>query len=535
MIANLRAQRSALEQHSAELARANGEAQLARAAAEQASQLKSEFLANMSHELRTPLNSIINFTRILASGMRGPVNLDQIDYLNRVRTSGEHLLGLINDILDLSKIESGRMELYAESIQVAEIIQGVMSTASGLTKGKPIELYQEIALGLPLIEADRTRLRQILLNLISNAAKFTERGSIAVQARFDGAHILVSVTDTGIGIAPEHLGAIFEEFRQIESATNRRYEGTGLGLAICRKLVELHGGKIWLESTPGIGSTFTFSLPVAGALPGAAEAALVASAEVRGVPVLVIDDDPAAIEIVATYLAHDGYSVYGITDSRRAIEEARLIRPAAIILDVLMPYKDGWEVLAELKEDAELCAVPVVLFSIVEERKLGFYLGASAYLIKPVDADELRTTVTRLVAGDATILVIDDDPNALEIVSHQLEQAGAYRVVTASGGQLGLDRVSDARPDLIVLDLMMPEVDGFTVLDALERQPGSRDIPVIVLTAKDLTAQERDFLHHRVSGLLLKGQTPEDLLLGKVRDLLRPAALSATPAETGKE
>jgi signal transduction histidine kinase/CheY-like chemotaxis protein len=499
----------------------------ARVAAEQANQLKSQFLANMSHELRTPLNSIINFTRILITGMRGPVNEQQVDYLNRVRSSGEHLLGLINDILDLSKIEAGRMELYTEPLHINEIVEGIMATAAGLTKGKPIELCQMIAADLSVVEADRTRLRQILLNLISNAAKFTDAGTITIRASQAEDHIVLSVADTGIGIAPEHLATVFEEFRQIDGDTNRRYEGTGLGLAICRRLVELHGGRIWVESIPKAGTTFSFSLPTLAAPPQPTAAPTTLHRE--GIPILVIDDDPGAIEIVSAYLGQDGYAVYGVTDSRRALEEARLIQPQAIILDVLMPHKDGWEVLTELKADPSLRIIPVALYTIVDEQKLGFYLGASAYLTKPIDADDLRATAARLVASDATVLVIDDDANTREIVLRQLEQAGSYRVMTADGGQAGLEHIAAAAPDLIILDLMMPEVDGFAVLDQLDRQPHTRDIPVIVLTAKDLTIREHEILSQRVNGLLMKGLTSPDQLLGKVSTLLGRSAVLAAP------
>jgi signal transduction histidine kinase/CheY-like chemotaxis protein len=502
----------------ASLQAAMAEAQAARASAEQASELKTQFLANMSHELRTPLNSIINFTRILNAGLRGPVTPEQRDYLSRVRQSGEHLLGLINDILDLSKIESGRMELYTEPVQVAELIQGVLATTAGLTKDKPIELHQELAPHLPPVAADRTRLRQILLNLLSNAAKFTASGAITVRAQHTGEHLVLSVSDTGIGIAPEHLVTIFEEFRQLEGSANRRYEGTGLGLAICRRLVELHGGQLWVESTLGVGSTFAFSLPIVPSVP--ASLATLATSTSVGIPVLVVDDDPAAIEIVAAYLERDGYAVYGLTDSRQVLEAARLVRPAAIILDVMMPHKDGWEVLGELKAEPELQVVPVALYTIVEEQKLGFYLGASAYLTKPIDADQLRTALGRLVGVDATILLIDDDPDTCEIVTQQLEQVGGYHVLVAGGGQSGLAQVAVVQPDLIILDLMMPEVDGFAVLEALERGAETRGIPVIVLTSKELSVHERAYLQQRVRGLLRKGITSPEQLLGRVRALL---------------
>ncbi len=282
--------------------------------------------------------------------------------------------------------------------------------------------------------------------------------------------MIISVSDTGIGIASEYLTTIFEEFRQLEGTANRRYEGTGLGLAICRKLVQLHGGELWVESTPDVGSTFTFSLPLALRTPAVVGCATLATSSSTGIPVLVVDDDPTTIEIVAAYLEHDGYAVYGLTDSRPVLAEARALRPAAIILDVMMPHKDGWEVLAELKSEPQLQTVPIVLYTIMEEQKQGFYLGASAYLTKPIDADQLRATLEQLVGHEATVLVIDDDSNACDIVTAQLEAVGSYQVVTAKGGQAGLAQVAAAPPDLIILDLMMPDVDGFAVLAALEQQ-----------------------------------------------------------------
>jgi CheY-like chemotaxis protein len=298
-----------------------------------------------------------------------------------------------------------------------------------------------------------------------------------------------------------------------------------LGLAICRKLVELHGGELWATSRSGVGSTFTFSLPVLTTPVPSVATATLATASSAGIPVLVIDDDPAAIEIVAAYLDQDGYAVYGLTDSRRALEAARQLQPAAIILDVLMPHQDGWEVLAALKAEPRLQVVPIVLYTIVEEQKLGFYLGASAYLTKPIDADELRATLARLIGSEATVLVIDDDPNTCETLSVQLAESGGYQVVTAAGGQAGLERVALAAPDLIILDLMMPEVDGFAVLAALEQQAATRAIPVIVLTAKELSAAEHADLQQRVRGLLTKGATPPEQLLRKVRALIRAPAL----------
>jgi signal transduction histidine kinase/DNA-binding response OmpR family regulator len=518
----------------AQLEQIAAQAKAAREVAEQANRMKSQFLANMSHELRTPLNSIINFTRILLVGTRGPVTDGQADYLTRVRHSGEHLLGLINDILDLSKIEAGRMELFKETLAIGEVIHSVHSTALGLTKDKPIKLHYELAPDLPPIEADRTRVRQILLNLLSNAAKFTEEGQIIMRVERAGEQLLLSVSDTGIGIPADQLTTIFEEFRQVESDSDRAYGGTGLGLAISRRFVELHGGKIWAESTLGAGSTFFFSLPLnAAAQPAAPLLVAPESAlEQDGPTILVVDDDDAAVEIIGTYLRPDGYRVVSVTDSRQALAQARLLAPAAIILDVFMPHKDGWEVLTELKADAELAEVPVVLYTIADEQRLGYHLGASAYLLKPIDEQHLRQTLSQLVGPSATIVAIDDDPDALEITAQQLSQLGSHRVVRASNGIDGLARVRETQPDVIILDLMMPELDGFAVLDQLKADPQTAAIPVVVLTARELSAQEHSWLRGQVSALLAKGETSTEQLLHKLSEVVATVTTSAvTTAE----
>ncbi len=499
------------------------EACAARQVAEQANEMKSRFLANMSHELRTPLNSIINFTRILSAGMRGPVNEGQVDYLNRVHASGEHLLGLINDILDLSKIEAGRMDLHLEPCNLERLLEGIMSTAIGLVKDKPVVLQQEIAPDLPTVSIDATRIRQVLLNLLSNAAKFTDAGTITVRAMFEKPSIVISVTDTGIGIPADKIESIFDEFRQVDDGSARSYEGTGLGLAICKRLIEMHHGHISVESTPGVGSTFSFSLlaqPPCCDIPPCYELDTK-----NGIPVLVIDDDPCSIEIVSSYLQRDGYAVYGIQDSQTVLDKARQMTPAVIILDILMPNLDGWNLLTAFKQDADLKTIPIILYSIMDEQQRGFTLGASAYLIKPIDEDLLRETVANVVGPQATILVVDDDPNMRELLSHHLTHVHGYHVVTAHDGQAGLDYIAATPPDLIILDLMMPNVDGFTVLEQLDTQPHTSAIPVIVLTARDLNHDECEYLNKRVANLLSKSITPPEHIPKKVHALLANHAL----------
>ncbi len=508
----------------------------AQAVAEEANALKSRFIANMSHELRTPLNSIINFTYILNSGMRGPVTEGQREYLDRVYASGEHLLGMINDILDLSKIEAGRMDLFKEEVSLDELLRSTLSSAVGLTKDRPVTLHHELAEGLPHIAVDKTRIRQVLLNLLSNAAKFTDAGSITVRVWQQGTELITSITDTGIGIPADKLDAIFEEFRQGDEGSDRSYQGTGLGLPICKRLVEMHGGHIWVESEVGVGSTFFFSLPLL------IESADETSEQVHaiavpdettppGIPIVVVEDDPSAIEIIATYLQPEGYTLYPVTDSRQTLAEVQRRQPVAIILDILMPHKDGWEVLSDLKADPDLHDIPVICYTIVDNARLGFSLGASAYLVKPVAPKVLRETVHRLVGQRGHILVIDDDPLVRDMVPRYLKHNG-YEVVAVADGQTGLNHIAARQPDLLILDLMMPEMDGFEVLEALEQAGVLGTLPVLVLTAKDLTPEERRYLTEQVQGLLAKSATSPAEVLARVRTILQRHQTIAPATDT---
>ncbi len=500
--------------------------------------LKSQFLANMSHELRTPLNSIIGFSRVILKGIDGPITEQQRQDLEAIFNSGQHLLGLINDILDISKIEAGKMELAFEPTDLQEIIRGVMSTAIALVKDKPIELQQSVPADLPTITADSRRVRQVLLNLVSNAAKFTDQGFIRVEAKVEGDHVVISVSDSGIGIPPEKLPRIFEAFTQVDASPSRKYGGTGLGLTISKSFIELHGGRIWVESEMGKGSRFTFTLPIQGPpqirpeagprAEAAPPAALLEEApplipEVPGRVVLCVDDDEGVITLFRRYLDKQGYRVVGLSDPFRVVEEARRIQPFAITLDVMMPGKDGWQVIQELKADPETRDIPVIMCTIVAEKGRGLSLGAADYLVKPILEQDLLTALDRLdrEEGRHRILVVDDQPDDRNLLRRMIEGQEGYEVLEAASGQEAILLVRQRRPHIIILDLLMPEMDGFAVLEALKADESTRSIPIIVVTAKELTERDRQALNNRIEALIQKGVLQREELLEDVAAALR--------------
>ncbi len=389
--------------------------------------VKSQFLANMSHELRTPLNSIIGFSRVIMKGIDGPINETQKQDLSAIYSSGQHLLTLINNILDLSKIEAGKMELQFSEVNISDLVNSVMSTAVGLVKDKPIKLHQQIPADLPLVHADQTRVRQIMLNLVANAAKFTEEGSITVEAGLvfspkGKKEIMVTITDTGAGIALQDQDKLFQPFSQVDDLPTRKTGGTGLGLSICRSMVEMHGGRIGLlHSEIGKGSTFFFTLPIQSMDPVQEE---IAPQTIN--TVLAIDDDPQVISLYQRYLQPQGYEVVALTNPREALARAKELKPYAITLDIMMPEIDGWTVLQQLKNDPETREIPIVICSILEDEEKGFNLGAADYLVKPFLQEDLIQTVQR-INHDGTIhqiLVIDDAPEDLRLVQKILEEIG---------------------------------------------------------------------------------------------------------------
>lgn len=496
--------------------------------------LKSQFLANMSHELRTPLNSIIGFSRVILKGIDGPVTDPQKQDLEAIYNSGQHLLGLINDILDISKIEAGKVELAFDETDLQQLIHGVMSTAIALVKGKPIELQESVPPDLPLVRCDTRRIRQVLLNLVSNAAKFTDEGFIRVEAAADDKFVSIHVSDSGIGIPDERQDHVFEAFTQVDSAPSRKYGGTGLGLTISKSFVELHGGEIRVESEVGKGSTFTVTLPIAGPRPPQEqgesrlpEAASAPSTEETKKLVLCIDDDEGVITLFRRYLHKQGYEIVGLTDSSNAVEEAKRLRPYAITLDVMMPDRDGWQVIRDLKSDPETRHIPVIMCTIVSEQGRGMSLGAADYLVKPVLEQDLVRALDRLdrEEGRHRVLLVDDDPEDRKLLRRMIESQEGYEVMEAAGGQEAIALVRQTWPHIIVLDLLMPAVDGFAVLEAVKADEATRSIPIIVVTAKELTEEDRQRLNHHIEVLVQKGVLDQEELLEDVATALRKVDL----------
>ena len=482
---------------------------------EVASQLKSQFLANMSHELRTPLNAIIGITEMLQEDARDLKREPELEPLARVLHAARHLLTLINDILDLSKIEAGKMEIHVESFAIASLVEDVVSTISTLAAKNGNRVVVDCAPDLGTIRADQTRLRQALLNLASNANKFTEHGTVTIRVkrvREDGREwVTMAVTDTGIGLTREQIGRLFQEFVQADASTTRKYGGTGLGLAISQRFCQMMGGDIAVESEPGRGSTFTIRLPVddasyqrAGAPRDPTASLGTALQKSATSTILVVDDDQTVREVMERYLTREGFSVVTASGGRDGLRLAREMQPAAMTLDVMMPDLDGWTVLAAIKGDPTLADIPVILVTIVDEKKWGYSLGATDYMVKPIDRERL-VRVLRNICGAVGrhVLIVDDDDVMRRAIHIALEQDG-WRAIDAGNGREALVQLAEARPDVIVLDLMMPEMDGFEFLDEMRRRAEWRDIPVLVVTAKDLTTEDRRRLNGCVERVLEK-------------------------------
>ncbi len=511
----------------------------AKDAAEAANRAKSQFLANMSHELRTPLNAIIGYSEMLQEQAVDSGQNESIPDLQKIHSAGRHLQSLIDDILDLSKIEAGKVELFLEAFDVGDVVAEVLTTVGPLVEKNGNTLRAHYPPDLGVIRADMTRLRQILFNLLSNACKFTERGSIrldAFRSVTDGSEwIHFRVSDTGIGMTPDQISRLFQEFTQVDASTTRKYGGTGLGLAISRRFSEMMGGQISVESALGEGSTFSVRIPVGfsaadedAAPPPERDGAYETSVSSLQSTVLVIDDDPVVHDLMARFLAKEGVRVVVASTGEEGLALARTVHPAAITLDVMMPGMDGWTVLATLKADPELSSIPVVMVTMTDDRRRGYAFGASEYLTKPIDPSRLTAALRRQLgdaAPTAAVLVVDDDP-AVQRLTQQVLRREGWTVLEAENGRIGLRRIVDCRPALIILDLLMPDMDGFEFLDTLRRTHGSPTIPIIVLTAKDLTAADRESLNGSVAKVLDKSVCNREDLLVAVREQVKARLFS---------
>lgn len=589
--------------------------------------LKSTFLANMSHELRTPMNAIIGYTDLLIDGVDGPINEDQEKSLNKVATNARHLLQLINDVLDISKIEAGKIKINPKELDLQWLVASITSTFEPQMKKKGITLSVDIPEGLPLVYGDEDRVKEILINLLSNAIKFTHEGGITISARISERGVKpgdpplfmeICVQDTGIGIKEDDIGKIFDKFVQADLTTVRQYEGTGLGLSIARGLVSLHKGIIWVTSKVGEGSRFCFTLPIRKEIleragepvlePRVAEAladyfgkpvdnflrqptyggkpihcweyircgqpscpaygsseprcwmimgthctgmkiaaypekvdfckgcdlikGIVAETDLEHLAeqvvankkdakiILAIDDNPDAIDILCKYLGDD-YTVVGLLGGDDAVSKAKQIRPMAITLDIMMPRKDGWEVLRELKNDPDTQDIPVIILSIVDDQRMGFSLGAAEYIVKPVEKELLMKKLKALekMSKIKRILIVDSDSSAVRSMGSVLEEA-EYQVTTAYNSGDAIHSIENYRPDLIVLNLGIPEI-GFDVIEYLKAAHGMKDIPLIVLTQKELSEQEKEQLNGRIRGILNKVVLTKEDLLRELKDTIR--------------
>ncbi|HWR24629.1 MAG TPA: response regulator, partial [Methanosarcina sp.] len=521
--------------------------------AETANRAKSDFLATMSHELRTPLNSIIGFSDLMIGGNVGDIAPMQKKFLGNISTSGKHLLALINNILDMSKIEAGKMELNSELFAVKDLFTEVEQLISPLVEKKGIEVEFSRDEKLATIYADKVRFKQILFNLASNAIKFTPAGgSISISSKLKGEMAQFSVTDTGIGISEEDKKKLFKPFTQVDSSLDRKYEGTGLGLSLVKMFVGLHEGSVTCESVVGKGTTFTFEIPLkfASSEEGSAEVKTAntknvseqlsgqtceqvsgqTSEKLVNVPqiikppnsnnneplVLIVEDDPASRELLETTLAHEGYRVATASNGKDALELADKMKPFAITLDIMMPGMNGWEVLKHLKLKERTNGIPVIITSMLDDRKLSVIWGAMEHFTKPIPKEQLLATLEKIKQKDAKsslkVLVVDDEKSAVELIAAMLDEK-EFNVLKVYGGKEAIELAFKEKPDVIVLDIMMPKISGFDVIKALKSNPDTIDTPIIVCTAKDLDSNDIKELSGKVSSIMHKGMfTHEELL-----------------------
>jgi signal transduction histidine kinase/DNA-binding response OmpR family regulator len=516
--------------------RAEEEVANAKETAEAANRTKSLFLANMSHELRTPLNAILGYSEMLQEEAADQGVQDFLPDLQKIHGAGKHLLSLINDILDLSKIEAGKMEIYLETFSIPKLIEEVVETIQPLLKANANTLVVICPADLGQMHADMTKVRQSLFNLLSNATKFTKEGTVELEVSRevmeDREWIWFRVTDTGIGMTPEQLVKLFQTFSQADTSTTRKFGGSGLGLALTRRFCQMMGGDVTVRSVPGESSTFTIKVPAKISADQLDRDHEVHEAAVhphhidtslphKGSTVLVIDDDPAQRDLMSRFLTMEGYFVETARDGEEGLRLARQLLPVAITLDVMMPGMDGWTVLTHFKADPLLSEIPVIMLTMLDDKQRGFALGADNYLTKPVDRKNLAAILERYspTGEGSSVLVVEDNPVTRHMMRAMLEKQG-WSVDEAENGRAALSCLASHVPTLILLDLMMPEMDGFQFAAEVHQHPDWRSIPIVVLTAKDLTDTEIATLSRNVHTVLNKKGSSRDELMTQVRDLL---------------
>ena len=497
--------------------------------AEAANRAKSAFLANISHELRTPLNAIIGYSEMLHEAAVEEGVTHFADDLGKIQDAGRHLLGLISDILDLSKIEAGKLDIYLEKVAVGELLDEVQTIIEPLARRNGNRLEISRSPDLVELHTDRTKLKQSLINLLSNACKFTSNGVVRLDAtriqRGVAPFVSFAISDTGIGMTPEQLAKLFQPFTQADGSTTKRFGGTGLGLAISKHFCEMLGGEVTVQSEPGKGSTFTIALPDRSRVAVApTEPGMVQMENADAPLVLVIDDDPVARDLLKAVLRKEGWRVAEAEHGEAGLALARQLRPTAITLDIIMPRVDGWSVLTSLKSDPVLAEIPVIVVTVITDRGIALSLGANDFMTKPIDRGRLAGLLSALTNGRKTVLIVDDDAASRQLTCRQLERLNVD-VAQASNGREAIALLSEGlRPGVILLDLMMPQMDGFAVLDEIGKRADWRDIPVVILTGMDLSPEELDRLQGRVNEVIAKGSLGTKDLAAVVRQNLAPRA-----------
>jgi signal transduction histidine kinase/CheY-like chemotaxis protein len=494
-----------------------------------ADELKTRFLSNMTHEFRTPVNSILALSRLLLARTDGDLNAEQTKQVTFIRKSADTLSELINDLLDIAKIEAGKVTIHPKEFAVPELFSSLRGMLRPLLLTEAIDLVFEDAEQLPVLYTDESKVSQILRNFLSNALKFTERGEVRVSASFttEGEAIVFSVTDTGIGIAPEDQEKIFHEFTQLENPAQKRVKGTGLGLPLCKKLAELLGGSVSVQSTPGVGSTFSTTIPLHYSrisLTAAVRGEIQWELDPLRVPVLIIEDDRETQFIYEKYLSGSRFQaipVYSLAEARRVLLQ---VRPILIVLDILLRGQDTWAFLSQMKTEETTKDIPILVLTTVEDQRKGLVLGADAYVLKPIDRAGFLEELSRLINQPPSplVLVVDDE----EISRYILRQffiGTPYILSEAETALEGLRRAREERPQIIFLDLNMPELSGYQFLELLQIDPLTKDIPVVVSTAKDLSKEEWSQLATRTAAILPKAELSSEMVTRTLKTVLGSA------------